>query len=214
MLDDEQNSAHEKSLGMFARQQENTISKREAAKKKAAGPVQQAPPESCSNAWKLRSSEGEFQPILQLAVGLGDDSRSEPEVGTADPLVSGAVGADDVISWAAGFILGLWNIHNHNRRPRAAIHAAAVVERARAIIRSCALDVGRVKVRVVKGVEEIHAETQTVPLLKPPVLVNSHIPIDIMRAVASAARRIANRPDLEADEGERVGIKDLVAGYA
>ena len=38
MLDDEQNSAHEKSLGMFARQQENTISKREAAKKKAAGP--------------------------------------------------------------------------------------------------------------------------------------------------------------------------------
>jgi hypothetical protein len=38
LLDDEQNSAHEKSWRMFARQQENTISKREAAKKKAAGP--------------------------------------------------------------------------------------------------------------------------------------------------------------------------------
>jgi hypothetical protein len=38
LLDDEQNSAHEKSLGMSSRQQENTISKREAAKKKAAGP--------------------------------------------------------------------------------------------------------------------------------------------------------------------------------
>ena len=97
MLDDEQNSAREKSLGMLARQQENTISKREAAKKKAAGPGTAAPPESCSNAWKPRSSEGDFQPILQLAVGLGDDSRSEPGVGTADPLVSGAVGANDVI---------------------------------------------------------------------------------------------------------------------
>jgi len=96
LLDDEQNSAHEKSLAMFARQQENTISKREAAKKKRRGPVQQAPPESCSNAWKLRSSEGEFQPILQLAVGLGDDSRSEPGVGTAG-LQAITIGANDVI---------------------------------------------------------------------------------------------------------------------
>jgi hypothetical protein len=69
----------------------------EPLRKKRRGPVQQAPPESCSNAWKLRSSEGEFQPILQLAVGLGDDSRSEPGVGTAAPLVRGAVGANDVI---------------------------------------------------------------------------------------------------------------------
>jgi len=37
LLDDEQNSAHERA-GMVARPQENTISKREAAKKKAAGP--------------------------------------------------------------------------------------------------------------------------------------------------------------------------------
>src|SRR5260221_972534 len=182
-------------------------------RKKRRGPVQQAPPETCSNAWKLRSSEGDFQSILQLAVGLGDDSRSEPGVGTADPLVSGAVGADDVISWAAGFILRLCDASNHNGRPRAAIHAAAVVERTRAIIPSCALDVGRVKVRVVKDVEEVHAETHPEPLLNPPVLVDSHVPIDIMRTVASAARRIANRPDLEADERERVRIKDLVAGY-
>jgi hypothetical protein len=38
LLDDEQNSAHEKNMGMCTRQQESTISKREAAKKKAAGP--------------------------------------------------------------------------------------------------------------------------------------------------------------------------------
>jgi hypothetical protein len=38
LLDDEQNSAYEKSLGMSSRQQKNTISKREPAKKKAAGP--------------------------------------------------------------------------------------------------------------------------------------------------------------------------------
>jgi len=38
LLDDEQHFAREKSFGTFAGQQENTISKREAAKKKAAGP--------------------------------------------------------------------------------------------------------------------------------------------------------------------------------
>jgi hypothetical protein len=43
LLDDEQNSAHEKSWRMFTHQQENTNSEREAGKKKAAGPGKSGP---------------------------------------------------------------------------------------------------------------------------------------------------------------------------
>jgi hypothetical protein len=40
------------------------------------------------------------------------------------------------------------------------VHAAAVVVRTGAVVASSALDKGRVKVRVVEGIEEVHAKPQ------------------------------------------------------
>src|SRR6202035_6054989 len=64
-----------------------------------------------------------------------------------------------------------------------------------------------------EGIEEVHAETHTEPLLERPVLRKLQVGIHVVRTVTCAPRRIADSPKLHPIQRERVWIEDLETGY-
>jgi len=60
---------------------------------------------------------------------------------------------------------------------------------------------------MIKRVEEIHAETQMEPLLELPVLVQPHISIDVVRALASTTGALPTLPILNPFSVNAAGLK-------
>src|SRR3979490_2514663 len=131
----------------------------------------------------LRWLEGELQAVVQVT-GWFDAIRYAPNtVRAASGCTAVAVGADDVVGRAARIIFlsrdrGAWRVGYHNRMRRAAIHPPSVVKEG-GLVAHALCGVG-VKVRVVEGIEEVHAEPQVVLLLEVPVLVQAQVTIYIV----------------------------------
>src|SRR5580704_17354384 len=129
--------------------------------KKTAGPKSQAPPRGVEH---LRIAlEGQLQSILEFTSWLSCVCDSPNGICAAGGGTRGAtVSADNVVGRTA-------RLEESFAILRPAIYASAVIEEPGLVAN--ALHRVRVKVRMVEGIEEVHAEAEVEPLLEVPVLV-------------------------------------------